>query len=193
MLTSIIISVGLCLLFALLMIVMLWYFSRSAPMYSFAHPSAKTHRLSSASPGKKAALGLEEDDEKIKLPILFVTAHPDDECMFFSPTILSIRRQIDLWMEKRRRNILVPLNPSSTPSGRASRKRRPKGTTGFEGEELEDFSQYNWLSTAAHQMYIICLSSGNHDGLGEDRKMELICSCTQMGFLEERITILDVL
>ncbi len=31
----------------------------------------------------------------VRLPsnVLLITAHPDDECMFFSPTILNLRRQ----------------------------------------------------------------------------------------------------
>ena len=50
---------------------------------------------------------------KDKLNVLFVTAHPDDECMFFSPTLHALSK---------RPNVGVTL---------------------------------------------LCLSSGNHDGLGE--------------------------
>lgn len=32
----------------------------------------------------------------IKGPILFVTAHPDDECMFFTPTIESLKKTNEL-------------------------------------------------------------------------------------------------
>ncbi|KAI7899911.1 putative deacetylase LmbE-like domain-containing protein [Cokeromyces recurvatus] len=55
--------------------------------------------------------------------ILILTAHPDDECMFFGPTITSIRTMIK------------------------------------------------------SRIHVLCLSTGNADGLGDIRKKELIKSC----------------
>lgn len=58
--------------------------------------------------------------------VLIITAHPDDECMFFGPTILHLKM----------RNIPVK---------------------------------------------IICLSSGNYDGLGQTRKKEFLKSINAYG------------
>ena len=33
------------------------------------------------------------DSKKKKKKVLVVTAHPDDECMFFAPTILGLRKK----------------------------------------------------------------------------------------------------
>ena len=63
---------------------------------------------------------------------LLVIAHPDDECMFFTPTVLGLARQ---------------------------------GIT-------------------AH---VLCLSTGNFDGLGATRSRELRASCVELG-VDERQT-----
>ncbi|KAL1922111.1 uncharacterized protein VTP21DRAFT_10753 [Calcarisporiella thermophila] len=67
--------------------------------------------------------------------ILIVTAHPDDECMFFGPAITALARGNKIWG--------------------------------------------------------LCLSSGNHDGLGEIRKRELARSFREMGVTEDRVTVID--
>ncbi|KAG2139431.1 putative deacetylase LmbE-like domain-containing protein [Suillus cothurnatus] len=68
--------------------------------------------------------------EQTVLPprVLLLTAHPDDECFFFAPTILALRRS------------------SSSP-----------------------------------EIFSLCLSSGNADGLGERRKGELVRSLDILG------------
>jgi N-acetylglucosaminylphosphatidylinositol deacetylase len=66
---------------------------------------------------------------------LFVIAHPDDEAMFFAPTILF----------------------------------------------MHDRSQ----------LHLICLSSGNNDGLGKVREKELYKSCAVLGIPEERVRVYD--
>lgn len=66
---------------------------------------------------------------------LFVIAHPDDEAMFFTPTIL------------------------------------------------------NMASSA--ELYLVCLSSGNNDGLGNIREKELYKSCNVLGIPKERVRLLD--
>ncbi|KAF9192152.1 hypothetical protein BGZ51_006126 [Haplosporangium sp. Z 767] len=70
--------------------------------------------------------------------ILLVIAHPDDEVMFFGPTLAELTR---------------PEN----------------GNT----------------------VHVLCLSSGNHDGLGEKRKRELVASCKSFGIRESRVTVLE--
>ena len=72
------------------------------------------------------------------LRVLLLTAHPDDECMFFAPTLLGL-------------NAL---------GGDVPR-------TNFE-------------------LYSLCLSSGDSDGLGDVRKGELGRSLDVLGIPEER-------
>jgi len=69
--------------------------------------------------------------------ILFVIAHPDDECMFFSPTILTHTRM-------------------NSPG-----------------------------------VFLLCLSSGNMDGLGKIRKIELMESCERMGIPKGNVELVD--
>jgi len=66
-----------------------------------------------------------------------VTAHPDDECMFFGPTLVALAKMKDV------------------------------------------------------QIFVICLSMGNHEGVGALRKLELWRSCKKMGINEANITCLS--
>eukprot|EP00040_Diaphanoeca_grandis_P029576 m.173489 g.173489 ORF g.173489 m.173489 type:complete len:254 (+) comp31726_c2_seq4:241-1002(+) len=69
--------------------------------------------------------------------VLLVIAHPDDEAMFFGPSILS-------------------------------------------------------LTTLPHtQFHVLCLTTGNYDGLGVLRRKELYESCKTFGIASSRIQILD--
>ncbi|KAF9162678.1 N-acetylglucosaminyl-phosphatidylinositol de-N-acetylase [Actinomortierella ambigua] len=70
--------------------------------------------------------------------IALVIAHPDDEVMFFGPTLAELTRP-----------------------------------------------EYN------NQVRVLCLSSGNHDGLGDIRKKELVNSLKTFGLRENHLTILD--
>lgn len=69
--------------------------------------------------------------------ILLVTAHPDDEAMFFAPTILSLTRKTSV------------------------------------------------------NLFHLCLSSGNADGLGETRKVELRNSLDVLGIHREKRWTVD--
>ena len=69
--------------------------------------------------------------------ILLVTAHPDDETMFFAPTILSLTRKTSI------------------------------------------------------NLFHLCLSSGNADGLGEIRKEELANSLDVLGIHRDKRWIVD--
>ena len=69
--------------------------------------------------------------------VLFVIAHPDDEAMFFVPSILSLGE--------------------------------------FEG----------------YCLHVLCLSSGNFDGLGETRSKELLESCRILGISEDRVCVVE--
>ncbi|RUS28283.1 hypothetical protein BC938DRAFT_482074 [Jimgerdemannia flammicorona] len=70
--------------------------------------------------------------------ILLLTAHPDDECMFFGPTLLKLA-------EKEVRN----------------------------------------------EIWGLCLSTGNFDGIGHIRKYELIKSYQTLGVDPSHVTVLD--
>ncbi|TPX68037.1 hypothetical protein SpCBS45565_g03337 [Spizellomyces sp. 'palustris'] len=71
-----------------------------------------------------------------RLSVLLVTAHPDDECMFFGPTIVQLIEH---------------------------------------GAEVA----------------VLCLSSGNADGIGTVRKKELLESCKKLGIHSSNVTCLD--
>ncbi|KAK3805563.1 MAG: putative deacetylase LmbE-like domain-containing protein [Benniella sp.] len=70
--------------------------------------------------------------------IVLVIAHPDDEVMFFGPTLAELTRQ-------------------------------EHGNT----------------------VRVLCLSSGNHDGIGDTRKKELVASCKAFGLREAQVTLVD--
>lgn len=70
--------------------------------------------------------------------VLLLTAHPDDECFFFAPTILALRRS------------------SSSP-----------------------------------EIFSLCLSSGNADGIGERRKGELARSLDILGVEKDNRWIIE--
>lgn len=69
---------------------------------------------------------------------LIIVAHPDDECLFFGPSIISILKK-----------------------------------------------------TKTHGALLV-LSSGNHYGLGEIRRIELKASCSELGIREERCDVMDI-
>ncbi|KAF8973389.1 hypothetical protein BGZ46_009955 [Entomortierella lignicola] len=70
--------------------------------------------------------------------LVLVIAHPDDEVMFFGPTLAELTRP------------------------------EHKNT-----------------------VRVLCMSSGNHDGLGETRKKELFKSCATFGIRESHVTVLE--
>ena len=66
---------------------------------------------------------------------LLVTAHPDDETLFFSPALLALCDMLEL--------------------------------------------------------HVLCLSTGNYDGLGAVRSVELLRACAVLGVSAERVEIVD--
>ncbi|KAL5480896.1 GPI12 [Sanghuangporus weigelae] len=91
----------------------------------------------------------EHDNEHPRLNVLLLTAHPDDECMFFAPTLLGLAR-----------------------------------ITRHVGEQG---SYYGPLA----DVYSLCLSSGDAEGLGETRKSELEAALDVLGIREGRRWLLD--
>jgi len=85
-----------------------------------------------------------KDVQKKLSNVLFLIAHPDDECMFFGPAITSLTRQTDSSSSKKK---------------------------------------------AAKNIYILCLSDGNAEGLGKIRREEFFKSCRLLGFHESNVFI----
>ncbi|XP_074307153.1 uncharacterized protein LOC141642281 isoform X3 [Silene latifolia] len=75
-------------------------------------------------------------DTQLKKAFLLVIAHPDDESMFYTPTI-------------------------------------------------------NYLTSRGHDIHVLCLSTGNADGMGNIRKDELYKACGTLTVPLTQVTILD--
>eukprot|EP00158_Paraphelidium_tribonemae_P008030 Partr_v1_DN28442_c2_g1_i2_m42231 putative Phosphatidylinositol glycan anchor biosynthesis, class L len=113
---------------------------------------------------------------RLKLPVLFVTAHPDDESMFFAPTILSLVRQLDNSRVKRREDL----------------QRRFEQISDEPAEELDALlAEWKECGYAGDDMFLACLSSGDADGLGQLRKRELMSACLSLGFREQHVFVAD--
>ncbi|KAJ1718377.1 hypothetical protein LPJ61_006661, partial [Coemansia biformis] len=78
-----------------------------------------------------------EKRTKQRKHVLFVTAHPDDECMFFSPTLASLARRSDTAIS------------------------------------------------------LLCLTKGDHDGMGDVRKKELVKAAVSYGMTPDSVIIVD--
>lgn len=88
--------------------------------------------------------------------ICIITAHPDDEVMFFSPTIL----QLCEWS-----NMSLPTPPySHILSGRAM---------------------------PIIDVYLLCFTNGDANGLGKQRSKELFASATTLGFYIDHIALIQ--
>jgi N-acetylglucosaminylphosphatidylinositol deacetylase len=106
--------------------------------------------------------------------LLIVTAHPDDECLFFSPSILGV---LD-----RNKNIKGGLVVMST--GMSLPHEVPVQSV--------PCSQHSHLHNLPLSVLIFFpLWSGNNYGLGETRKTELLGSCKALGIDTSRCVALD--
>jgi N-acetylglucosaminylphosphatidylinositol deacetylase len=79
-------------------------------------------------------------NEAVSSRVLLLTAHPDDECMFFAPTLLALKNR----------------------------------------------------QQVSRDVYSLCLSIGDADGLGETRAIELGKSLDLLGIDEHKRWILDI-
>ena len=87
--------------------------------------------------------------------ILFLTAHPDDECMFFAPTIMALTSKMNS----------LPASASHSDE---------------------------YLSTHAYpEVFSLCLSFGDADGLGVIRREELRRSLDVLGIRYEHRAVVD--
>ncbi|XP_031131362.1 probable N-acetylglucosaminyl-phosphatidylinositol de-N-acetylase isoform X1 [Ipomoea triloba] len=85
--------------------------------------------------GSKATF-LDDGRGSLKRNVLLVIAHPDDESMFFAPTI-------------------------------------------------------NYLTSKGHNVHILCMSTGNADGMGDTRKQELYLAAATLKVSPQQVNILD--
>ncbi len=90
---------------------------------------------------------------------MFVVAHPDDECLFFGPSIQVFYFLIIYYLLF---IICIDL--------------------------LLILIQH---MTKLGEVYLLCLSTGNYDGLGQIRKKELYDSCETLGIKRNNVKILD--
>ncbi|KAA1129658.1 N-acetylglucosaminyl-phosphatidylinositol de-N-acetylase [Puccinia graminis f. sp. tritici] len=103
--------------------------------------------------------------------ILLVVAHPDDECLFFSPTLL---------------NLLSPrlVNRTTPTTWNTSSSRLPDHSE----PRMNSSTQPTLASPRAH---ILSLSSGNAEGLGIKRAREMRASCWAFGIRSSSCIVLD--
>ncbi|KAI9202010.1 putative deacetylase LmbE-like domain-containing protein [Polychytrium aggregatum] len=110
-----------------------------ASVCSPSDPHSLAHQRSSTSPNEPRA-SQQSNGYASASPyprVLVVVAHPDDECMFFGPTITAL------------------------------------------------------TSSNADKVFLLCLSSGNYDGLGSIRKKELVDSASELGISPSHVTVLE--
>ncbi|KAH8971276.1 hypothetical protein BDL97_02G132300 [Sphagnum fallax] len=78
-----------------------------------------------------------QKNARTKTNVLLLVAHPDDESMFFGPTLLSLSK------------------------------------------------------LGGYSIRVICLSTGNADGLGARRKLEMVAACSVLKVPEDNVEVLD--
>ncbi len=108
--------------------------------YCFALLCVYLHRAPAALPPAAAAAAAAGAAAAAPVPagprsVLLVTAHPDDEAMFFMPVLRALR--------------------------------------------------------ATHVVHVLCLSTGDADGLGQTRRRELVQCCALLGVPEARVHVVD--
>jgi N-acetylglucosaminylphosphatidylinositol deacetylase len=112
--------------------------------------------------------------------ILLAIAHPDDEVMFFGPTLAELSRP-------EHGNTIHVLCMSSGKVAEVCYL-SALGEGGFFYSELSfDRIEYDLTICALLLVQLI----GNHDGLGETRKKELVASCKTFGIREANILVLE--
>lgn len=104
---------------------------------------------------KEKDAGAEKESAAGDGAVLLVIAHPDDEAMFFVPTIKSI--------------------------------------VGFSDNVAQSNMDVKGIETPPRRglLYILCLSTGNGDGLGAVRAVEMLASAKSLGVPEEQVRVLD--
>jgi N-acetylglucosaminylphosphatidylinositol deacetylase len=97
------------------------------------------------------------DSDMPNARVLFLTAHPDDECMFFAPTIMALTSKQEF------------------------------GDVPAASGHSDDYSN----PEAYPEVFSLCLSVGDADGLGDLRKEELGRSLDVLGIRNENRAVVD--
>ena len=114
--------------------------------------------------------------------ILLLTAHPDDECMFFAPTLLALTGHKH-GTEPGANHKSGLLTNSKLNSGSQSQL-ESDGVAATPDE-------VNKKDMGNDKVYSLCLSTGDADGLGSIRKNELGASLDILGVPEGRRWVLE--
>ncbi|KIK70682.1 hypothetical protein GYMLUDRAFT_287284 [Collybiopsis luxurians FD-317 M1] len=107
--------------------------------------------------------------------VLLVTAHPDDECLFFAPTILALTRSWQL-------DAISVNNEEERISETGSETKQ--GTYG-----QDEYRQNQ--GTGENQVFSLCLSTGDASGLGHIRRLEYEKSLDVLGIRQGNRVVLD--
>ena len=114
--------------------------------------------------------------------ILLLTAHPDDECMFFAPTLLALTRH--------------KLETEPGANHKSGLLTNSKLNLGLQTQLASDGvaatpEEVNKGDMDSDKVYSLCLSTGDADGLGGIRKNELGASLDVLGVPEGRRWVLE--
>ncbi|KAH9816253.1 hypothetical protein DFH28DRAFT_966593 [Melampsora americana] len=111
---------------------------------------------------------------------LLVVAHPDDECLFFSPTLLNLLlpRYVNL----------TELEPTFLNSTRHNSTRSSSSSAQKPLTITHPINQTLLTRPIGH---ILSLSSGNADGLGLKRTREMRASCWAFGIISDHCIVID--
>ena len=116
--------------------------------------------------------------------ILLLTAHPDDECMFFAPTLLALTGgQHETELGTNHKSGLV--TNSKLNSGSQTQSQLDSDGIATTPDEVNKKDMGN------DKVYSLCLSTGDADGLGGIRKNELGASLDVLGVPEGRRWVLE--
>ncbi|PAV15258.1 carbohydrate esterase family 14 [Pyrrhoderma noxium] len=118
--------------------------------------------------------------------ILLLTAHPDDECMFFAPTLLALTGHKH-GTEPGTNHKSGLLTNSKLNSGSQSQSQSQLESDGIAATPDE----VNKEDMGNDKVHSLCLSTGDADGLGSIRKNELGASLDVLGVPEGRRWVLE--
>ncbi|MBW0462863.1 hypothetical protein O181_002578 [Austropuccinia psidii MF-1] len=128
--------------------------------------------------------------------ILVVVAHPDDECLFFSPTLLNIllpRFINQSFHSSINHSSISSINQTFLPSSFNQSPISLNNQTFSSQPTLLPFQSINSSSpfNFRPQGHILSLSSGNAQGLGLKRTREMRASCWAFGIPSTRCIVID--
>jgi N-acetylglucosaminylphosphatidylinositol deacetylase len=109
---------------------------------------------------------------------VIVIAHPDDESMFFLPTIRGIVTGGNIDGSGGGARSTIAATTTTTKKNRSGRRTR-----------VDDFDDDDDNNNNNNEVWLLCLTTGNYDGLGKKRTKELIKACTLIGIT--KLVILD--